>query len=552
MCKVLGADGSRRPAQHGSGCLAAAPHDRRNLDFARGARARFAWLEARMSVHNEYFNDEQVGVALDGRYELGVELGRGATGVVREAFDRESLEVVAVKVLHPHLLSSAAARKRFRREARSARLLNHRHSVAVKGHGCAPTGEAYLVMERLCGVTFTSLMSGDRAVPQLRAIGIVAQVLEAAAAAHRMNILHRDLKPNNVMLVERDGDPDFVKVCDFGLAKQLDGDQISSLLTQHGEVCGTPAYMAPEQARGEPLDARADVYAVGVMLFQAVTGRLPFQAASPFAVASMHLSARPPRLRDVRADVSFFPPLESLILRTLSKDRAERPSSAEGFRADLIQVERDYRSCGWDLGSGREPGTLAPAPIARPIRRSTKLLGVAGALVLMMALGLAVARRAASADRAVAAPSGLGPSLVVAPVGAAPSPPLLTAVGTAPRSGGLPDTPPPDRAHPPAARRVGVRASASRPRPRQPGDPNTEPSLAAAEERLTAGRLADACALGQVTAARAPQDPSVWEFLGRCYMRIPDAAQARDYYRRFLALAPADPRAEFIRAIVER
>ena len=233
-----------------------------------------------MLVLREELGPGAIAGLLDGRYELQKELGRGTTGVVWEAVDRVASEIVAVKILHRHLLSSVRARKRFVREARSAGVLKHPHSVAVKGHGCGPDGDAYLVMERLLGVTLATLLRASSEVPQLRAIRIVAQVLDAVSAAHRVNILHRDLKPNNVMLIDHDGDPDFVKVCDFGLAKEFEGAHASSLLTGHGEVCGTPAYMAPEQARGEPLDARADIYAVGVMLFQAVVGRLPFQASS--------------------------------------------------------------------------------------------------------------------------------------------------------------------------------------------------------------------------------------------------------------------------------
>ena len=334
---------------------------------------------------------------LDGRYELQNELGRGATGVVWEAVDRVSSEMVAVKILHRHLLSSVRARRRFVREARSAGVLKHPHSVAVMGHGCGPDGDAYLVMERLLGVTLATLLKNNSEFSQLRAIRIVAQILEAVSAAHRVSILHRDLKPNNVMLIEHDGDPDFVKVCDFGLAKEFDGAQASSLLTDHGEVCGTPAYMAPEQARGEPLDARADVYAVGVMLFQAVVGRLPFQASSPFALASMHLSAPPPRPSDLRPDIAFFPPLESLILRALSKNKAERPSSAEVFRADLLQIERDYRSGDWDRAGGPQTDTLAPAEGIRSGSARTKRLGLSAAFVVVVAAASVFAARSAAA-----------------------------------------------------------------------------------------------------------------------------------------------------------
>jgi len=352
-----------------------------------------------MSVYSGDLGKGGGAPVLDGRYELAVEIGRGATGVVWEALDRASGEVVAVKVLHHHLLSSARASKRFVREARSAAMLDHPHSVVVRAHGCGPTGEAYLVMERLRGVTLATLLHGNHPLPQLRAIRIISQVLEAAGAAHRMNVLHRDLKPNNVMLIERNGDPDFVKVCDFGLAKQFDGGAISSQLTSHGEVCGTPAYMAPEQARGETLDARADVYAVGVMLFQAVVGQLPFQASSPFALASLHLSAPPPRPGDLRPDIGFFPPLESLIMRVLSKNKAERPSSAEVFRADLLQIERDYHSPGWQQAAGREAATLQPAGDAGLRPAKAKLLGVAAGLVGLFAAGVFGASRSAPRAR---------------------------------------------------------------------------------------------------------------------------------------------------------
>jgi len=504
-----------------------------------------------MLVSTEDIGEGAVAGLLDGRYGLQKELGRGTTGVVWEAFDRVASEVVAVKVLHRHLLSSVRARKRFVREARSAGALKHPHSVAVKGHGCGPDGDAYLVMERLLGVTLATLLKGSSEVSQLRAIRIVAQVLEAVSAAHRVNILHRDLKPNNVMLIEHDGDPDFVKVCDFGLAKEFDGAQASSLLTGHGEVCGTPAYMAPEQARGEPLDARADIYAVAVMLFQAVVGRLPFQASSPFALASMHLSAPPPRPSDLRPDIAFFPALESLILRGLSKNKAERPSSAEVFRADLLQIERDYRSSSWDHAGGPEIDTLAPVEGNRSGSARTKRLGLVAAFVVVVATSASAARRpprsppAIAPEVAVVSPVPAERVHPAAPAATDDPRPAVVAVAAVERS--------------PAARTRSSpgQRSAARPREKSPPvpparDAETEPPLRAAEARLAAGHVADACALGFVAAAHTPEDAAVWEFLGRCHMRLPEPRQARAYYRRYLALAPAGAKASFIRAIVER
>jgi serine/threonine-protein kinase len=496
---------------------------------------------------------------LDDRYELGTELGRGATGVVWEARDRVTSDVVAVKVLHKHLLASMRARKRFVREARSAARLNHPHSVVVEGHACVPGGEAYLVMERLVGVTLATVLQGDRPLTQPRAIRIIAQVLDAAAAAHRLNVLHRDLKPNNVMLIDRGGDPDFVKVCDFGLAKELDTGALSSQLTDHGQICGTPAYMAPEQARGEQLDARADIYSVAVMLFQAVVGRLPFQASSPFALASLHLSAPPPRPGEIRPDIAFFPALESLILRALSKDKAQRPSSAEVFRADLLQIERDYQASGWESAGGRGRGsqmtdTLQPVDDARRRRGMRRLIVVGGFLLTASVAGVIGASTWTSRDRAdlpkpAAVPT---PTDRAAYSGAAATP---TPAPPPPLSQSATGELSPMRVAAPRANRGTKRfrataapeASAAAAKADDP-----ERSLAAAEERLTAGHVAEACALGQVMAASAPQEAAIWEFLGRCYMRLPDPRQARAYYRRYLALAPGSPNAPFIRAIVEQ
>ena len=364
-----------------------------------------------------------------------------------------------------------------------------------------------------------------------------------------MNILHRDLKPNNVMLIEHDGDPDFVKVCDFGLAKEFDGAQASSLLTDHGEVCGTPAYMAPEQARGEPLDARADVYAVAVMLFQAVVGRLPFQASSPFALASMHLSAPPPRPSDLRPDIAFFPPLESLILRALSKNKAGRPSSAEVFRADLLQIERDYRSGDWDHAGGPEIDTLAPAEGIRPGSARTKRLGL-GRRSWSSSPPPASSRR----DGHPALPPEVAPAVTaVAPAPAADVHSTAPLATDDPRSA----APAVEPARAARARSSPGPRSTARPRANslpvpQANAAETEPPLHTAEQRLAAGHVADACALGLVAAARTPEDAAVWEFLGRCHMRLPEPRQARAYYRRYLALAPAGAKASFIRAIVER
>lgn len=550
-----------------------------------------------------------------GRYDLERELGRGSTGTVWQARDRHTSEIVAVKVIQPHLLALPSAEQRFLREVASARSLVHPHTVRVRAHGWTLEGTGYLVMERLRGVTLAARLSESGPLQQRRAIKIVAQILDAAGAAHRLQIVHRDLKPSNVMLVERDGDPDFVKVCDFGLAKAIDVEGAASepchegvlaeiaTATEVGEICGTPAYMAPEQARGEELDGRVDLYAVGVMLFEALVGKVPFSGRSTLAVVSQHLSAVPPRPSAVRPDLGIFPPLESLLLRALAKNRAERPSSAEVFRADLLQIDRDLAR---ELRPARKPrdtprqrssadGATLPrgvndnadgrVPRAFP-RRARLVLGGGTLALVLVAMGwlgwrasvtLPSGSESGPTTTTIAASTGnvaLGPPPATGSprTMAAESPPApqmrAVARGLPPRTGrtARAATPSPrsnarseaigtsGRAPPTAARRV--RTSSPAPAPVQEGpaiDPaDAEPLVARAEGLLGRGHIVESCTLGREASRLYPSDARTWEFLGRCLMRLGQPDQARVAYRRYLAIAPDGPDAIFVRAMVDR
>lgn len=517
---------------------------------------------------------------LGDRYELAEEVGRGATGIVWEAWDRKAARVVAVKILHPHLLTSELSRKRFLREVELASTLRHPNCVAVLDHGYAADHcDAYLVMERLRGATLAHRLRQAGLLPQPEAVRIVAQVLEGVGAAHAAQIVHRDLKPANVMLVDLDGERDVAKVCDFGLAKAIapegsiyesQGQALTdpgSIVTGRGDVCGTPEYMAPEQARGEAVDARADLYSIAVILYQALVGRTPFRARSALAVASMHLTAAPPSLRELRPDLEIYPPLENLILRALSKDPAERPSSAQVFRADLLQIARDHarrnrRPSGPSRINAHDGGPL-PATVQAlsatggPLRGWRARAAAVGMIGLALVGGLLLGRRLRSTGVArQPEPSSSAARQSESKMIAALAAPSAADTATSALATTLPPVSPPTRTAAQAApprRLPGVPRTGKLPRRDSAIDPTlrTAAPLPAAEERLAAGQIAEACALGQSAVGGDPTSPEKWQFLGRCRLRLGERREAVAAFRRYLDLAPTATDAAFIRAIVE-
>jgi hypothetical protein len=220
---------------------------------------------------------------------------------------------------------------RFQREARAASRLNHPNSINILDFGVAEDGELFIAMEYVDGHDLHHLLSNEWPLSEPRIIRIVSQVLSALADAHSAGVIHRDLKPENVMVEpRRGGESDVVKVLDFGIAKIMDTAEAGPALTRAGFVCGTPEYMSPEQAKGAPLDPRSDLYSVGVLLFQLVTRRLPFDADTAVGFATKHLTEPPPPPSRIRPG-GCSPEMEHLILRALSKDPAARPQTAEAF-----------------------------------------------------------------------------------------------------------------------------------------------------------------------------------------------------------------------------
>ena len=270
-----------------------------------------------------------------GRYELVEEVGEGGMASVYRARDRELRREVAVKVLFPHLARRPEIVRRFQREARAAATLEQRNILRVYdvggGEGDDPP---YIVMELIRGRSVRDLIERAELTAR-RTLVIARQVLEAIAHVHGKGIVHRDLKPDNIMVVEVGYDR--VKLVDFGLIKVLGEAPLGTTArTQTGLVFGTPAYMSPEQAAGQPVDARADLYALGSVVFEMLTGRPPFRSPDPATMVRMHASAPPPTLASVAPGQPWCTQeLEALIAQALVKDPAARFSTAEAMTAAL-------------------------------------------------------------------------------------------------------------------------------------------------------------------------------------------------------------------------
>jgi len=279
-----------------------------------------------------------IGRVIGGKYAVESVLGEGSCGVVYRAKQLALDKTVAIKALHRTMSRDPAIVARFHREARAASRLDHPSSIRVFDFGQEPDGLLYLVMEYVEGRDLLTVLNESRLEPRRIAI-IVSQVLAALAVAHDQGIVHRDLKPENILVtrgVTDDGETiDVVKVCDFGIAALATPDAAAMRLTARGLVVGTPEYMSPEQARGVPLDGRSDLYAVGVVLYNLLTGRVPFSGDTPVATAIMHVTTQvtPPS-----ALSACDPELEAICLRALAKEPDARYENARQMRAAIRSV----------------------------------------------------------------------------------------------------------------------------------------------------------------------------------------------------------------------
>ncbi|MEM9193383.1 MAG: protein kinase [Myxococcota bacterium] len=513
-----------------------------------------------------------------GKYEITELIGSGAMGRVYRARQVALDKSIAIKVMHKHLANDPKVSKRFHREARAASRLSHANSLSILDFGEDDDGTLYIAMEFLDGDDLLTVIEHDAPFRPRRILNLMEQVLAALDAAHLAGIIHRDLKPENVIVLEDARGAETLKVCDFGIAKIVEQEG-GSAITVSGFVCGTPEYMAPEQARGESLDKRADIYAAGCMLYQMLTASLPFTAESALGIITQHLTqpVEPPRQRKPAWKIPRV--LEAVCLRAMSKDRNERyadaPAMVEALRQAVAELgdvanhplgsrddptedpetesQTDNRPERAESAPAESPKSNPPEPGSSEGLRNFVAVTLAVAGLAAIGVALLGSHGAENEASLVGAPP---PPVAVLTQDAAVAPDGLDLGGTPPT---VPDTelagpPVPPETLPSSSTSEHPEAATLRtPRPVRPREPPeeappeaaTEPTEAPEETAYDQGRrlflandVAGAIRAFESAARTAPNNPRVHKQLGRAYMRAGDVSRARSAYRRYLELAP--------------
>jgi eukaryotic-like serine/threonine-protein kinase len=414
-------------------------------------------------------DDPLIGTVVSDRYRIIRKVGEGGMGAVYQAEHALIEKRVALKILFQDLTRRPDLVLRFLQEAKSASRIGHENVIDISDFGQSADGLVYIAMEFLDGQDLGKTLKAEKSLPWLRARPILMQITKGLRAAHARGVIHRDMKPENVFLVQKEGRPDFVKVLDFGIAKVVSADDNDGpRLTQTGMIFGTPEYMSPEQAQGHPPDHRVDVYAVGCIMYHVLTGAVPFTADSFMGILTKHLlePVVPPRKR--RPDLGIPADVEAVCLRAMEKDREKRWPDMDAFYQALGQaggvpfepsnvfIPREASassalkyprlSAPNEVAARESKTAIAASPPTgtfddeRPQRAertgglgaAAKIgLGVAGAVVTIIALGLALRGSHKTAEPAVAPPPAPMPA-AAAPAPATKAPPAAAAVPATP------------------------------------------------------------------------------------------------------------------------
>ena len=313
--------------------------------------------------------DPYIGQTLSGRFQVESKLGEGGFGAVYRGTQKGTNRVVALKVLHPEMTRDATVVERFRREGQVLCRLRDAHTVTTYDFDQSDDGTLFIAMELLEGRSLHEVFAKESPIGWRRMLKILSQMCSSLAEAHQMGIVHRDLKPENVHLEERAGDPEFVKILDFGIAKMLGGDGIGGAagpqLTATGQTLGTLEYMSPEQLMGKQLDGRSDIYGMGVLAFELMTGQLPFpDAVGPAMLISAQLKKIPPKPSSIRSPGEIPSAVDDLIATMLDKDRNKRFSDVGALRQACEEILRTQPEA---LDYVQDPPTERVQPMPQPV-----------------------------------------------------------------------------------------------------------------------------------------------------------------------------------------
>jgi eukaryotic-like serine/threonine-protein kinase len=504
----------------------------------------------------ESFAAGLVGIVLDDRYRLDSLLGEGGMGAVYRATHLAMERKVAVKLLKPHLTADPTSLERFAREARATMKVESPHAVKVLDFGVTPLRDYYMVLEYLDGRTVQRELEIDGAFAPARAVHIARHALHALGAAHASGLVHRDIKPDNLLLMRVGDDPDYTKVLDFGVAKLMQGPEAQNemSLTAIGQVFGTPEFMSPEQACGLALDGRSDLYSLAATLFAMLTGHALFEARSPIEWLTHHARTPPQQLAMVLPSLAAYPELNELLQRCLAKHKELRPKTAGEMSELLGKIEPTLRRkpgqsartpAGTTMFSQSAffqvlPDTLIPAKEPPPQTTTSGMIRTVvqrrrrGALV---ALALALAAFAAVAVVIVASRSS-SPSTSITADAAAPArpdagrrtKPRVDAAAVVPRA-------PDDAAAPPAP------ADARAPTPPRPSSTAQE-HLKNAEEAARSGNLLRQLSEADLALRADPRNLRAKYLLADALLLSGDLEKGCGYLRQLTRYPPARSRAK--------